>query len=585
MCYSFATVSPSSAEEPGLPELIALQGKHTSINVAEQIGTKWKLVGITLLQDRSGCIVSAIDKQCRGDILDINMEVLQRWVSGQGIQDRSWHGLLGVLRVHCVALAQSVEEALTADEATDFSPMDLPQPSPSDPLRRFLRSLSCFQRQPHLPRSHLTVNPTELSGHRRPNAHPHPSPHPHLTCPPLQPQSGVWHFNAYLKSIYNSTTDPVDTWPPSPSEKFINLAVITREKVDSKKLHAFMLASLHGGVDEILETKAPVTIEKLLDIPIDKQLKCVLIEGAPGVGKSTFSWEICKRWAEGTIFQQFSLVLLLRLRDETVQNAETIKDLILFNMKERLETISQYLENTRGNHTLLILEGLDELPKHLLTQPSIFRCLLDGTELPDAVILVTSRPSATPQLWQNWKARISKHVEILGFTDQNIKDYVASILDQEDIPAFYTYLCAAPSIRQLMYIPLYSGIAIELYRMFSDSDRPLPSTKTELYSNLVQIILTRYLAKHPKYKDDDIEITEFTDLPHDIIPYFNELTQLAFDSLSRQQLIFKDKDKPIEHLGFMDVVAELFPFGRKVKFQLPSSEPARVPGCNACVYT
>ena len=602
-CYGLAIVHPSSAEEPGLTELIALQGKHTCINIAEQIGTKWRVVGIGLLQDRSGNTISSINEQYRGDNLKINIEILQRWVNGQGIVDRSWHGLLGVLRVHCAALAQSVEEALTADETTDSPPMDQPPPSPPPPpslLRHFLWSLrSCFQRQQHMPRP--TGSPhIELSGHRHPTPQPEPlptvkaqQPTPHLLhsshsleCadpppadqpgpppqppprfPPLQPQSAVWYFNAYLKSIYNSIIDPIDTWPPSPSEKFINLAVITREKADSKKQHAFMLASLHGGVDVILETKAPVTIEKLLDMPTGKKLKCVLIEGAPGVGKSTFSWEICRRWAEGIIFQQFSLVLLLRLRDETVQNAQTIKNLVpLYTVEEYLEEVSQYLKHTRGKHTLLILEGLDELPKHLLTQPSIFTRLLDGTELPDAVILVTSRPSATPHLWQNWKKRISKHIEILGFTDQNIKDYVASILDPEEIPAFHTYLCTAPSIRQLMYIPLHSGIAIELYRMSSDSDRPLPTTKTELYTALVQIILTRYLAKHPKYKDHEIEVKKFTDLPPDISPLFRELTQLAYYSLSQQQLIFKDKDRPIEHLGFMDVVAELFPFGRKVKY-------------------
>ena len=503
-CYGLATVPPS-VEKPGLHELIGLKlrGKHTSINIAEKIGTMWKLVGIALLQDESGCIVSAIKQQYLGNILDINVEILTHWINGQGIEDRTWLGLLGVLRVHCPALAQSVEEALTADETTD------------------------------------------------------PSPQPPPPCPPLQPQSAVWYFNAYLKSIYNSTTDPVDTWPPSPSEKFINLAVITREKADSKKQHMFMLASLHGGVDEILKTKAPVTVEELLDMPTGKKLKCVLIEGAPGVGKSTFSWEICRRWAEGIIFQQFSLVLLLRLRDETVQNAQTIKDLVLYTVEERLESISQYLKDTCGKHTLLILEGLDELPKYLLTQPSIFTRLLDGTELPDAVILVTSRPSATTQLWQNWKKLISKHIEILGFTDQNIKDYIASILDPEEIPAFYTYLCMAPSIRQLMYIPLHSGIAIELYRMSSDSDRPLPTTKTELYTNFVRIILNRHLDKIPRYKGVEIEV--FTDLPSDIYPVFMELTRLAFDSLSQQKLIFKNQKKKIEHLGFMDVVAEQFP--------------------------
>ena len=60
-----------------------------------------------------------------------------------------------------------------------------------------------------------------------------------------------------------------------------------------------MLATLHGGVDKILDVKDPVKLENLLDTRDGKKLKCVLIEGAPGVGKSTFSWEICKRWCKG----------------------------------------------------------------------------------------------------------------------------------------------------------------------------------------------------------------------------------------------------------------------------------------------
>ena len=353
------------------------------------------------------------------------------------------------------------------------------------------------------------------------------------------------------------------TWPPSPSEKFINLAVINREEVSTKELHEFMLATLNKGVDTILQTKAPVEIEQLMDTKPGKKQHCVLVEGVPGVGKTTLSWEICKRWAEGNLFMQFSLILLLRLRDETVQNAETVKDLVLYPFDDHLEAITQHLKYTGGTNTLILLEGLDELPKHLLTRPSIFTRLLAGTELPNATILVTSRPSATAELWKKWWARISRHIEILGFTEENITAYVASILDPRELPDFDTYLCTAPSIRQLMFIPLHSGIVVELYRMCRDSDKPLPTNKTALYTVLVQTILSRYLVKHPKYKDDDIDIEQFTDLPDDVYPAFMELTELAYNSVQRQQLVFKDQKEPIQHLGFMDVVAELFPFKHK----------------------
>ena len=356
------------------------------------------------------------------------------------------------------------------------------------------------------------------------------------------------------------------TWPPSPSEKFINLAAISREKVTTEELHKFMLATLNKGVDTILQTKAPVSIEQLLDTKPGGKQECVLVEGAPGVGKTTLSWEVCKRWAEGNLFEKYSLLLLLRLRDERVQNAVALRDLVLYPHEEELEGITQYLKSTNGTHTLILLEGLDELPQHLLTRPSgsIFTCLLAGEVLPDATILVTSRPSATAQLWTKWNQRITRHVEILGFTEDNITAYVASILDPQQLPAFNTYLCTAPSIRQLMYIPLHSGIIVELYRMRKHSDKPLPTNKTALYKALVDTILTRYLANHTTYKDKDIDIDKFTDLPDDIYHTFKDITKLAYESVSRQQLIFKDHDKPVQHLGLMDVVAELFPNRRNV---------------------
>ena len=511
---------PSTDQKPTMPELTALQGRTQHINIAQEIGVQWEMVGTTLLDDRNGTIIPAIAQECGNNVERINTEILRRWQHGRGIPDRTWRGLLGVLHVHCTALAEGVEEVLTVNPQ---------QPHPSTP------------------------SSTAQTDHST-------QPPPHYS--PFQPHLPIY-FRDYLVKFYSLPKDPAATWPPSPSEIFINLAIINRENVSSKELHKFMLATLDKGVDTILETKAPVEIEQLMDTKLGKKQQCVLVEGAPGVGKTTLSWEICKRWAKGNLFEQYTLLLLLRLRDETVQNAQTVKDLILYPFEEHLEAITQYLKYTGGTHTLILLEGLDELPQHLLKLSSIFTRLLAGIDLPDATILVTSRPSATAQLWMKWKDRITKHIEILGFTEENITAYVANILDQQELPDFNTYLCTAPSIRQLMYIPLHSGIVVELYRMYRDTDQPLPTNKTALYTRLVKTILTRYLAKHPTYKDDDIDVKEFTDLPDDIYPIFRDIVKLAYESVSHQQLIFKDHDKPIHHLGLMDAVAELFPLSRK----------------------
>ena len=380
---------------------------------------------------------------------------------------------------------------------------------------------------------------------------PHP---PH--CPSLQPNSPIWHFQNYLKSYYSRTKDPVATWPPSPSTVFVNLAIINREETSKTQLDQFMLATLYKGVDTILEEKAPVEMEQIMDTPPGT---CILVEGAPGVGKTTLSWEVCKRWAEGNLFTQYSLILLLRLRDEMVQSAETLKDIVFYPVEERLEDITRYLSDTGGTNTVILLEGLDELPQHLLTRSSIFTHLLDGTELPNATILVTSRPSATAQLWKKWKERISKHVEITGFTEDNIMEYAASILGQQELSKFNTYISTAHSIKQMMYVPLHSGIVVELYRMCKDSDKSLPTSKTALYMQLVHTILARHLTKLSTYKNDERDINDFTDLPDDISPLFRDLTERAYENVTRQQLIIKDEDKPIQHLGLMHAVVQQLP--------------------------
>lgn len=98
-----------------MPELIALQGKRESINIAQKISVHWQMVGTALLDDKDGTIVPAIAQTLSNNVDAINMNILTRWVQGKGIADCTWHGLLGVLKLHCKALAVSVEEALTVE--------------------------------------------------------------------------------------------------------------------------------------------------------------------------------------------------------------------------------------------------------------------------------------------------------------------------------------------------------------------------------------------------------------------------------------------------------------------------------------
>ena len=63
-------------------------------------------------------LLDCIADEFRGKAQNINLEILKRWIRGEGIRDRSWRALIGVLRsVGRIALADSVEEALAEEEA------------------------------------------------------------------------------------------------------------------------------------------------------------------------------------------------------------------------------------------------------------------------------------------------------------------------------------------------------------------------------------------------------------------------------------------------------------------------------------
>ena len=103
-----------------MPELLALEGRAHGqhIDIVKGIGMACTRVGTLLLDDKDGTIVPAIAHQHGNNAELINMDILGRWIRGEGLRDCTWRVLLCVLRkAHCVELAESVEEALTDEEA------------------------------------------------------------------------------------------------------------------------------------------------------------------------------------------------------------------------------------------------------------------------------------------------------------------------------------------------------------------------------------------------------------------------------------------------------------------------------------
>ena len=397
------------------------------------------------------------------------------------------------------------------------------------------------------------------------------SPH-NLVLSPLRYNTLLDAYADFLKSCYEKREN-VTKWPHLDARKYINLAVISNKYADRKDLVKFRQQTIRGSVDDILEWKAPIDMkgilkpnrlkenglkgkEEIKEYPVTQ----VLIEGAPGIGKSTFAWEVCQKWGQHQLFND-SLVVLLKFRDKRTHEAKSVSELFYHPNPKLQSEIIDYITVTGGHGLLLILEGFDEAPPSKRTMDSIFVRLFRGHELPKATVILTTRPSASGELRQFCNSVNSRRIEIVGFGKKEIDEYIqCAFSDEQSRSDFKEYLSLYPQIHSMMYVPLNSAIVTHVYESCKSSGTVVPKTMTQLYSSLIRTLLLRYLKDKEEYKDTCTNINSFKDLPQPVYDQFCEICKIAYTGImsAETELIFQDLPSDFDPLGLMQTCPELY---------------------------
>ena len=113
---------------------------------------------------------------------------------------------------------------------------------------------------------------------------------------------------------------------------------------------------------KLLDTSTATKEIKEILAPLEKSTTkkfFILIEGAPGIGKSVLLKEISYRWDNKELLQKFELVLLVCLRDcqdPSLQQAQSVDDLLqLFCMGDKNAT--QIVSACAQYNTSLLMAG------------------------------------------------------------------------------------------------------------------------------------------------------------------------------------------------------------------------------------
>ena len=363
--------------------------------------------------------------------------------------------------------------------------------------------------------------------------------------------SALRHFSAFLKGVY-SRKQGKNLSP-------FKLAAIQRKKVKRSEFNEFTKSTLRGDLDDVVYRKhhmEEVQLGHSTWWTNRTQPRLVLIEGAPGVGKTTFSEQICYKWSQGQRLTDHKLLVLLPLRDKGVRSAENVSE--LFHHPQLQHAIAEEVEGSGGEGVALWLEAWDELEEDKREKSSLFLELVHGRVLPKATIIITSRPWATENIRESGSVKVDQHIEVVSTPSIQFSRVLREGRVKSDSRAkFLDYINLNPAMKAAMHTPVTANIVADIFQWSRDMESPPPTTLTQLYTALTCKLLMEHLASL-KAEGKPPKIRSLEEVPEDVKKQFLNLCRLSWEGLVRQQLTFSSSAVDGDTLGLMHGVRELY---------------------------
>ena len=237
----------------------------------------------------------------------------------------------------------------------------------------------------------------------------------------------------------------------------------------------------------------------IFKVPDRSEDVMTIVEGSPGIGKTTFCLKLAYDWAYGNIpsecsFPTFEFVFLLKCRDIHGDIMEAISEQLLpRDMEKSVEMLLHLMKNIHNQERLIlmILDGLDELPeqsRHHVDE------LLHRRILPFCYVLATTRQERGIEVRKSVVFDI--HLEIKGYTKSDSIAYIRRHFETiKQLPKGEKLI---EEMQQNTFLHALRSNPLNLLLLcvvYEDYEGKLPTSRTELYQVIVRCLLRRYCAK------------------------------------------------------------------------------------------
>ena len=374
----------------------------------------------------------------------------------------------------------------------------------------------------------------------------------------------VSQLSGHVKGVYKQTRFDAgeDTWPPEQSKDFTPVVLVHYEEKRTMKDVNIITEAVHTGhICDVISAASdkPIAKRRRLDshrslrealhsskvtkniaevlVPFDQcdDPQTIIIEGAPGIGKSILMKHIAYSWAKGEVMEKFQLLLLVCLRDPKVQKIQSLQGLFQsfcqrhVDMTELSTACAKVVFQDKGKNAAILLDGYDEFPEDL-KKNSLIADVINRKVLPECGLIISSRPHASQHLHNKATLR----VDILGFTETEREHFIQQSLKKQPhkIAQLTDYLHHHITISSLCFTPFNMLVLLFLFKQ----GFPLPKNSADMYKLFIILTICRHLVKYGYTVAQPI--TDLNNLPDPFGKVIQQLSKLSLQALNNNQLIF-----------------------------------------------
>ena len=348
-------------------------------------------------------------------------------------------------------------------------------------------------------------------------------------------------FRPKLADFYSKKPEvPQSAWPPIKKTHYVNLALIKPQVMNFGK--DYVRQTVRGSIDDIFKDKEEISYEDAFNKHNNRSRVLIILEGRPGCGKTTLMHKLSQDWEKGEVLSSYLLFLvhLRRFNNRSdVQLSNILQATTLNFTNDDIKEMCKLIEKNSGKGVVFALDGLDEYSPKLGESGNFIYSLIEGKQLTNAVVIVASRPAAT----QQFRSEASKHVEVLGFLEPQIHEYVNNYFCgcPDKAQGLLDYLKLHLNIMHMCYLPLHVAMVTHLYEIEGAS---LPQTETEIYHHFTLSTLIRSSRKRcpDSRPNQPFSLCDFDQLSLEDQTVFNIVLQFAFTSTVESQQVFSLED-------------------------------------------